>query len=302
MTADRAGEGGFAVGGVRLPAPALDARPLHRRDADRQSRRHHAPRARDPRRRRPHRLRGYAGDAGADRPLRHRARRSSPITSTMPSGSAQNSSPRSARARRWRSSATPERRSSPIRATAWSREAIEAGHAVVPIPGPSAMLAALTVAGLPTDTFLFAGFLPVEGGCAAQAPRRTRRRSGDARLLRIAPPRCRFARRHGRCARRRPAGGGRPRTDQDVRERPPGNPRRARRGLCRRADAEGRDGRPRRATAGRDRPLCRRDRPPARRPALDRIGQPGGAGGGAADRPAAPRPLPARPRPQGGRR
>ena len=42
------------------------------------------------------------------------------------------------------------------------REAIEAGYAVVPIPGPSATLAALTVAGLPTDTFLFAGFLPVK--------------------------------------------------------------------------------------------------------------------------------------------
>ena len=39
-------------------------------------------------------------------------------------------------------------------------EAIEAGHAVHPIPGPSALLAALTVAGLPTDRFLFAGFPP----------------------------------------------------------------------------------------------------------------------------------------------
>src|SRR5690606_26927057 len=33
---------------------------------------------------------------------------------------------------------------------------IEAGGAVVPIPGPSALLAALTVSGLPSDTFLFA--------------------------------------------------------------------------------------------------------------------------------------------------
>jgi 16S rRNA (cytidine1402-2'-O)-methyltransferase len=31
---------------------------------------------------------------------------------------------------------------------------------VIPVPGPSAVLAALTGAGLPTDTFLFAGFLP----------------------------------------------------------------------------------------------------------------------------------------------
>jgi 16S rRNA (cytidine1402-2'-O)-methyltransferase len=40
------------------------------------------------------------------------------------------------------------------------RACIEAGIAVVPIPGPSAVMAALTVAGLPTDRFLFAGFLP----------------------------------------------------------------------------------------------------------------------------------------------
>jgi len=35
-----------------------------------------------------------------------------------------------------------------------------AGHAVVPIPGASAVLAALVASGLPTDSFLFAGFLP----------------------------------------------------------------------------------------------------------------------------------------------
>ena len=38
--------------------------------------------------------------------------------------------------------------------------AIEAGVAVVPIPGASALLAALTVAGLPADRFFFEGFLP----------------------------------------------------------------------------------------------------------------------------------------------
>ena len=37
---------------------------------------------------------------------------------------------------------------------------IEAGHEVVPIPGASAMLAALVGAGLPTDQIHFAGFLP----------------------------------------------------------------------------------------------------------------------------------------------
>jgi len=40
------------------------------------------------------------------------------------------------------------------------REALAQGSAVHPIPGPSAPLAALTVAGLPTDRFLFAGFPP----------------------------------------------------------------------------------------------------------------------------------------------
>jgi len=38
--------------------------------------------------------------------------------------------------------------------------AIAAGHDIIPIPGPSAMLAGLVGAGLPTDRFLFAGFLP----------------------------------------------------------------------------------------------------------------------------------------------
>jgi 16S rRNA (cytidine1402-2'-O)-methyltransferase len=42
--------------------------------------------------------------------------------------------------------------------------AIEAGVPVVPIPGASALLAAVAVAGLPTDAFLFAGFLPVRSG------------------------------------------------------------------------------------------------------------------------------------------
>jgi 16S rRNA (cytidine1402-2'-O)-methyltransferase len=39
-------------------------------------------------------------------------------------------------------------------------EVREAGFPVVPIPGASALLAALVAAGLPTDSFMFAGFLP----------------------------------------------------------------------------------------------------------------------------------------------
>jgi 16S rRNA (cytidine1402-2'-O)-methyltransferase len=38
----------------------------------------------------------------------------------------------------------------------------ETGHAVTAIPGPSALLAALTSAGLPTDRFFFEGFLPTK--------------------------------------------------------------------------------------------------------------------------------------------
>ena len=49
------------------------------------------------------------------------------------------------------------------------REALDQGLMVTSIPGPSAVLAALTSSGLPTDTFLFAGFLPVKSG-----PRRNR--------------------------------------------------------------------------------------------------------------------------------
>jgi 16S rRNA (cytidine1402-2'-O)-methyltransferase len=46
---------------------------------------------------------------------------------------------------------------------ALAREAIEAGFAVRSVPGASAVLAALGVAGLPTDRFLFAGFPPPSG-------------------------------------------------------------------------------------------------------------------------------------------
>ncbi len=40
------------------------------------------------------------------------------------------------------------------------REALKKGLAVVPIPGPAAVTAALSAAGLPTHRFLFAGFPP----------------------------------------------------------------------------------------------------------------------------------------------
>jgi 16S rRNA (cytidine1402-2'-O)-methyltransferase len=40
------------------------------------------------------------------------------------------------------------------------RAALESGYDVKPVPGPSAPIAALTVSGLPTDSFLYLGYLP----------------------------------------------------------------------------------------------------------------------------------------------
>jgi 16S rRNA (cytidine1402-2'-O)-methyltransferase len=56
------------------------------------------------------------------------------------------------------------------------REACAAGFAVVALPGPSSVLAALSVAGLPTDRFFFEGFLP---------PKSTARRARLTELARI---------------------------------------------------------------------------------------------------------------------
>lgn len=49
------------------------------------------------------------------------------------------------------------------------RAVVAAGHPVVALPGASAVLAGLTMSGLPTDSFFFGGFLP-----ARQAARRAR--------------------------------------------------------------------------------------------------------------------------------
>jgi len=42
------------------------------------------------------------------------------------------------------------------------RQALENGIGVVPVPGPSAVVTALSAAGLPSDSFHFAGFLPAK--------------------------------------------------------------------------------------------------------------------------------------------
>ena len=48
------------------------------------------------------------------------------------------------------------------------RDARAAGHLIVTIPGPCAAIAALTLAGLPTDRFLFMGFLPAKAKARAE--------------------------------------------------------------------------------------------------------------------------------------
>ena len=44
------------------------------------------------------------------------------------------------------------------------RDCVKKGVDIVPIPGPSAVTAALSVAGLPSDSFTFVGFLPQKKG------------------------------------------------------------------------------------------------------------------------------------------
>lgn len=49
------------------------------------------------------------------------------------------------------------------------RAARDAGHSIYTLPGPSALIAALTLAGLPTDRFLFGGFLPAKAKARREA-------------------------------------------------------------------------------------------------------------------------------------
>jgi len=49
------------------------------------------------------------------------------------------------------------------------QSALRAGHEVHTVPGPSAVIAALTLAGLPTDRFLFLGFLPAKAKARTDA-------------------------------------------------------------------------------------------------------------------------------------
>lgn len=55
-----------------------------------------------------------------------------------------------------------------------------AGVKVSPVPGPSALIAALSVAGLPSDRFAFEGFLPAKAGARRE---RLARLAGEVRTL-----------------------------------------------------------------------------------------------------------------------
>ena len=60
-------------------------------------------------------------------------------------------------------------------------EARAAGHPVTAVPGASAPLAALSIAGLPTDRFLFAGFLPPKSAARRSTADRTSPTSSTTR-------------------------------------------------------------------------------------------------------------------------
>ena len=60
------------------------------------------------------------------------------------------------------------------------RAAREAGIRVSPVPGPSALIAALSVAGLPSDRFAYEGFLPAKAGARRD---RLAALAGEARPL-----------------------------------------------------------------------------------------------------------------------
>lgn len=60
------------------------------------------------------------------------------------------------------------------------RELRHRGLPVIPIPGPSSVLAALSVAGLPTDRFVFEGFLPAKSTARRE---RLRALAGEQRTL-----------------------------------------------------------------------------------------------------------------------
>ena len=121
------------------------------------------------------------------------------------------------------------------RARRWSADAVAAGHRVVPIPGASALVAALSASGLPADPVLFIGFLPSKPAARRTAPRKWSRplpRRSSCSNRRTASPRTAL-RRGGTSAAATRSGSGLPRADEDPRDFRSRHARRARRALCR---------------------------------------------------------------------
>ncbi len=61
--------------------------------------------------------------------------------------------------------------------------ATRTGIPVVPVPGPSAVITALVVSGLPTDRFLYLGFLPRRAGARKQTLKSVAQESGTLLIL-----------------------------------------------------------------------------------------------------------------------
>ena len=85
------------------------------------------------------------------------------------------------------------------------RAARAAGVRVSPVPGACAAIAALSAAGLPSDRFVFEGFLPAKAGARRARLAGAGRRAAHADLLRIAASRRRDAGGHARVPSATPA-------------------------------------------------------------------------------------------------
>ena len=146
-------------------APPAGARTFVRRgDPHRQPGGHHAAgaagAARGPRDCR----RGHPPHRQAARPRRHRDADGQPARPQRGGPAARRCSSGSGPANPWRWSPTPALPCCPTPATSSIRAALDEGIAVEPVPGASAVLAALTMSGVPASQFTFLGFPPVKQG------------------------------------------------------------------------------------------------------------------------------------------
>src|SRR5262249_35417532 len=142
---------------------AASKRPLSGRHSNRQFARHHRAGTRGARRRRPHRMRGHARDPQASRPFWHHHPAHALSRAQCRRGAAEAHRPAH---RGCRDRVGLGRRDAARLRPRYKlvRDARAAGASVTTLPGASAVLAALTLSGLPTDRFLFEGFLPAKDG------------------------------------------------------------------------------------------------------------------------------------------